>query len=59
VAALPATPFHGRTLICGEWCDAGDGKRITRTSPAHGVAVASYPAAQITRFRPLGAKPGK
>jgi acyl-CoA reductase-like NAD-dependent aldehyde dehydrogenase len=44
--ALPEKPFHGRMLIGDEWCEALDQERITRNSPAHGVQVASYPAAK-------------
>ena len=43
---LPAKPFYGRMLIDGEWVEAADGERIVRESPAHGVAVSSYPAAK-------------
>lgn len=44
--ALPAEPFRGRMLIDGAWVEAADGERITRESPAHAVAVSSYPAAK-------------
>jgi acyl-CoA reductase-like NAD-dependent aldehyde dehydrogenase len=43
---LPARPFRGRMLIDGAWIEAADGERIDRESPAHGVAVSSYPAAK-------------
>lgn len=43
---LPATPFRGRMLIDGAWVEAADGERIVRESPAHGVAVSSYPSAK-------------
>jgi len=44
--ALPTAPFRGRMLIDGAWVEAVDGERITRESPAHAVAVSSYPAAK-------------
>ncbi|MGH8630951.1 MAG: aldehyde dehydrogenase family protein, partial [Burkholderiales bacterium] len=44
-AELPATPIQRRMLVCGAWVDAVDGARVKRASPAHGVTVASYPAA--------------
>lgn len=47
-ADLPNQPFQGRMLIGGTWVEAADGARITRDSPAHGVPVASYPAAKQT-----------
>src|SRR4030088_2734982 len=43
---LPARPFRGRMLIDGAWMEAADGECIDRESPAHGVAVSSYPAAK-------------
>lgn len=43
--ASPAPPYVGRLLIAGEWREALGGQRLDRSSPAHGVAVASYAAA--------------
>jgi len=47
-ADLPDQPFRGRMLIGGAWVEAADGARNTRDSPAHGVPVASHPAAKET-----------
>lgn len=38
-AALPATPFHARHLINGQWVDSADGAVTERISPSHGVLV--------------------
>lgn len=38
-------PYHGRLLIGGVWREASDGQKLERSSPAHGVPVASYAAA--------------
>ncbi len=43
-ATLPA-PYYGRLLIDGAWQEAQNGQRLERSSPAHGVLVASYAAA--------------
>ena len=47
---LPPSPFEARHLIDGRWCDAVDGKRFERTSPAHGtlVTLAAQGAAEDT-----------
>lgn len=44
-AAAPVTPYYGRLLIGGEWREAAAEARMDRFSPAHGVLVATYPAA--------------
>ncbi|WP_018151460.1 aldehyde dehydrogenase family protein [Leeia oryzae] len=43
---LPAEPFVGQMLINGRFVEAMAGKRDTRFSPAHQIAVGSYPQAQ-------------
>lgn len=43
--AAPPQPYHGRLLIDGVWRDAIGGQRLERSSPAHGLTVASYAAA--------------
>lgn len=39
------TAYHGRLLIDGAWMEAASGKRLERESPAHGMLVATYAAA--------------
>ena len=39
---LARSPFKGRLLIGGEWCDAANGETLERRSPAHEHVVAIY-----------------
>jgi acyl-CoA reductase-like NAD-dependent aldehyde dehydrogenase len=36
------TPFQGKLLIDGQWCEAHDGSKLERKSPAHDQLVAVY-----------------
>lgn len=42
---IPNQPYHYEMLINGRWVAAQAGGRLTRESPAHGVAVGDYPLA--------------
>lgn len=42
---LPATPRAFRMYIDGRWSESSSGETITRSSPGHGVVVASWPRA--------------
>lgn len=46
--SAPGPVYDGQLLIDGESCEAASGERMARISPAHGVQVASYPAAAAT-----------
>ena len=41
----PSEPFSYQMLIDGQWVEAQSGTRYHRDSPAHGVAVGTYPEA--------------
>ncbi|MCW8174535.1 aldehyde dehydrogenase family protein [Verminephrobacter aporrectodeae] len=41
------SPYQGRLLIDGQWCDAADGARLERRSPAHDQLVAVYAQAGV------------
>ncbi|MES2115703.1 MAG: aldehyde dehydrogenase family protein [Pseudomonadota bacterium] len=45
VPAPAIAPYHGKLLIDGIWREAKNGLRLERSSPAHGVTVATYAAA--------------
>ncbi|OMH29436.1 aldehyde dehydrogenase family protein [Motiliproteus sp. MSK22-1] len=47
VTKVPSEPFVGQLFIDGEWRDASDGGRVTRTSPAYGVLAGDYARATI------------
>lgn len=42
-----ATPYQGRLLIDGQWCDAADASSLQRCSPASGQLVAVYAQAGV------------
>ena len=44
---LARSPFKGRLLIGGEWCDAANGETLERRSPAHEHVVAIYAKAGV------------
>jgi betaine-aldehyde dehydrogenase len=41
------TPFQGKLLIDGQWCEAQDGGKLERKSPAHDLLVAVYAKAGV------------
>jgi acyl-CoA reductase-like NAD-dependent aldehyde dehydrogenase len=41
------TPFQGKLLIDGLWCEAHDGSKLERKSPAHDLVVAVYAKAGV------------
>jgi acyl-CoA reductase-like NAD-dependent aldehyde dehydrogenase len=41
------TPFQGKLLIDGQWCEAHDGSKLERKSPAHDLVVAVYAKAGV------------
>lgn len=41
------TPFQGKLLIDGRWCEAHDGSKLERKSPAHDLVVAVYAKAGV------------
>ena len=40
-------PFQGKLLIDGLWCEAHDGSKLERKSPAHDLVVAVYAKAGV------------
>jgi acyl-CoA reductase-like NAD-dependent aldehyde dehydrogenase len=46
-ALATRTPFQGKLLINGEWCEAHDGGKLERKSPAHDHVVAVYAKAGV------------
>ncbi len=46
-AEIPNEPFIGQLFIDGQWRDASDGGRLTRTSPAYGVLAGDYARATV------------
>ena len=44
---LPAEPRQFKMYVDGNWSDASDGATITRSSPAHDVAVGVYPRGTV------------
>jgi betaine-aldehyde dehydrogenase len=46
-ATLPATPFHARHLINGQWLDSADAAVTERVSPSHGTVVSRSPIGTI------------